>query len=134
MNVQFSNKLSQMAFCHAMSNPKHQPQLQSWLLQFFQGGWRTLAGDIPRAENNRPHFTGWEGHLVRLTINARNTDTQIVDDLPITKEFDWSVELVPIDKYGEANGDAPFSRANFVMSGGLVNHGTWEDPEWSSHT
>lgn len=133
MNVQFSNKLSQMAFCHAMSNPAHFPQLQSWLMRFFQGGWRTLAGNIPITAQGNPDFQNWTGHSVRLTIHASTNNTKIVDDLPVTNEFDWRVDLIEIDRYGE-DGPTTFDRENLIMNGGLINHGTWEDPDWSSHT
>lgn len=139
MNIVFADRASQMAFCHAASEPKHQDQIHSWLLRFFMGGWHTIDGDTPTDPNNaaRAHYRGWEAHRSpRLTIRAH--DLRVAPGLPVgpptTDEFSWAVHLYPVDSYGIPDPNYTPTRDDLIMHGGLINHGDWENPSWSSHT
>jgi hypothetical protein len=65
----------------------------------------------------------------------------------IAGEFNWAVYGVPVDNYGMAGDldlyltpnnrpivDLYLTPNNRLIVGGLVNHGSDEDPSWSSHT
>jgi hypothetical protein len=156
MNIKFANKLAHDCW-HAMcQDENHHQALLDWAARFLAGSW---AGDpsiehIPQApdrdpDDPRPDWRNQTGTVSELVISVRIGDTYLLPahthtwsdgendhefTVPArwaTKEFNWAVVTCPVNRFGDI--DEPIGRTR-VINGGFINHGTHEDPSWSSHT
>lgn len=145
MNIHFDDRLSQIAWCYLASLPQHQEQFDQFLLRHFRGGWHTVRPDIKSDPENpeRPDWAHQTGAIVQLHIAAdtywRNfywvENDGFFDDpearIPATREFNWAICSYPVSPYGQIESPSNFTH---IINGGWVNHGTHEEPSWSSHT
>lgn len=159
MNIIFADKLTNDCFLHLMQYPQHQ-DLDHGLLplviwKLTSGGWGQLRDEdygahiidsIPTEDNIEPETTyrparpSWSkqrGRVARIRIQVETGfgALSMHNGLPIAEEFNWVVESAEVDKYGcvpEGVVGVPVWRRE--MNGGFVNHGTFEEPSWSSHT
>lgn len=164
MNIIFADKLTSDCFLHLMQYPQHQDldhgllPLVIWKLT--SGGWGQLRDEdygeypprrglgahiidsIPTEDNIEPETTyrparpSWSkqrGRVARIRIHVETGfgALSMHNGLPIAKEFNWVVESADVDKYGRPAPDTEWRRE---MNGGFINHGTFKEPSWSSHT
>ena len=134
MNVLFTDKLSSTCWHHTAMNDKTK-YLDNWLLRFMHGGWCDRDTDHPEGV---PPSELWKNQHGTLGVLCISVDVSSIDrdtgEL-IAGEFNWAVYGVPVDNYGQAGDlDLYLARGNRLIVGGLVNHGSDEDPSWSSHT
>jgi hypothetical protein len=131
MNVQFTDKLSATCWHHTSMADKTK-YLDNWLLRFFHGGWADRDDDHPEDVPVRDLWKRQRGAMGVLVLSVDvSSINRSTGDL-IANEFDWAVFAVPVDTYGLMQGDP--NANNRLIVGGLVNHGSDEDPSWSSHT
>lgn len=132
MNIQFADKLSSHVWSNMMDQPQHTLELTSWLARFMAGGWRNVRDNDIGIERNRPVFNRQGGTIQTLHIAV---STREVEHHPeaglITHEFDWAVTSTPVDQYGQPIDSNDWTR---LINGGLINHGDFDAPDWSSHT
>ena len=130
MNINFNDKLSSHLFHGLMCHEQHREQLASWLLRFFGGGWHNHEEeDFPLGE--RPQFDRQGGTIQTLYISASLYDLVLREDgTQYTSEFGWAVISEAVDEYGRVR---PENQVRLI-NGGLINHGSFDAPDWSSHT
>jgi hypothetical protein len=83
------------------------------------------------------------GRMATLIIGVATGDIYWAAGDPHAWEFSWQIVAAPVNEYGEPDPKrvpAPKPErwvsgvGEVVMNGGLVNHGTHEEPDWHSHT
>ena len=132
MNLIFRDKLSQQAW-HATRrfNDAHREALDGWLGDFLAGAW--CDHKVPEGHDQyreRPDYTKQVGGMGQLVIHAPWNDLEIVDGRLLAHEFAWSVDVIPVDRYGQPSGEP-----KTVIFGGFIDHSRDPDaPRWSSHT
>ena len=154
MNVTFADKLSHDTWHNTMcSTDAHREALFRWIAPFISGAWcyADPLTDIPvrpgSAEHPRPdnrHQTGTVS-ILQIRVNPNDcylTDaaigygwhgpnTEVYPGLWCAGEFSWVVYTQPVTEYGGQDPGYPYKH---VVHGGLINHGSHNEPSWSSHT
>ena len=134
MNVQFADKLSATCWHHTAMNDKTK-YLDKWLLRFMHGGWADCADDFPNDLSTRELWKNQRGAMGVLVLSVDVSSINRATGDLIAGEFNWSVYAVPVDSYGQVdNIGSRLTSDNCLIVGGLINHGSDEDPSWCSHT
>ena len=131
MNILFTDKLSQQAW-HATRrfNESHREQLDAWLSTFLAGAWCDHTIPEIQKDCDRPDWEKQSGGMSQLLIHVPWLSLEMIDGRLLAHEFDWSVTVIPVDRYGYANGEP-----TPVIHGGFIDHSRdSENPRWSSHT
>ena len=142
MNIHFVDKLTSHIWSNMISQPQHAEEMSNWLLRFMQGGWQNVRdGDFevipprhpdPNLSWAKPNYAKQGGTLQTLQIVVDHFSMAYDEECgAMTTEFNWAVISQPVDKHGEPDPAKPTER---LINGGFINHGTWEEPRWSSHT
>ena len=134
MNVQFADKLSATCWHHTSMADKTK-YLDNWLMRFFHGGWADRDDDFSDDLTTRELWKNQHGTLGVLVLSVPVSSIYRDTGDLIANEFNWAVYAVPVDIYGQVdNLGSRLTSDNRLIVGGLVNHGSDEDPSWSSHT
>jgi hypothetical protein len=135
MNIIFADKLSATCWHHT-STADPTDYLDHWMLRFMHGGWCDRDNDHPQDLPVRGLFSNQHGVMGVLVIGVDTSSIERVDDCLIAGEFSWAVYGVPVDNYGQVQGNILnyCNKDTRLVVGGLINHNTNEAPEWSSHT
>jgi hypothetical protein len=138
MNIEFADRLSQVAWCYLSSHPDHAESFQDFILTKFTGGWHTVAPDVsPDPDHpDRPDWSHQRGAIITLKIAANTHGDAFYwspdeGEIPCTREFRWGIFAHPVDRYGLLD---PAAQAKRIINGGFINHGSHAEPRWSSHT
>jgi hypothetical protein len=109
--------------------------LDNWLLRFMHGGWCDRDTDHPQDLTTRELWKNQRGAMGVLVLSVFESSIDRDTGDLIAGEFNWAVYAVPVDSYGQVdNLGSRLTPDNRLIVGGLVNHGSDEDPSWSSHT
>ena len=139
MNVIFDDNIAATCWHNLMRVPEHRDALMNWLLPFLCGAWvRYDEGDIPVRDPNeavpKPDWRNNQGRMGELHLRVCSNDCYKGDDGWFAYEFSWGVYTYPVDGYGQMPDNRPRDREHCAIFGGLINHGTHDEPSWSSHT
>lgn len=133
MNIRFLDKLSATVFHNILNQPGNL-YVQNWLMRFFTGAWCDRVADFDVNLEGRALFSNQRGELGELRLSTNAVDVYRhpeFSEILLSDEFDWSVWAYPVDPYGMIHVE---NKVNRIIVGGLINHGTWDKPQWSSHT
>ncbi len=135
MNIIFADKLSDTLFTEELRHDAG-GYLPHWLLTRMQGAYCMRHTDHPQDVPPWELYKSQHGQMPVLVIAANTRDVERHNDILRTHYFDWAVYGLPVDNYGQVQGD-PLGQcvnSNRIVNGGLVNHGSLDQPKWSSHT
>lgn len=156
MNIIFQSKLAADCWHNLVEGDQHSAPLRRFMDGFVHSGWggRSDPQDIPvspgTAKNPRPYFMDITGYQAELVLSVCGNDAYLLPDglaewrtddggqkaaFPggwVTREFDWIIWSYPVDEYGDIVRDVTARKK--VMNGGFINHGSHDEPSWSSHT
>lgn len=126
MNLEFCDKLSSTTFHNTANLEQNREFFTNWLRHKLMGAFcdrETDFEDGPRCPR---------GTLGTLHISVNTRDVTGTGTYALTsREFDWWISEVPVDRYGLP---VPGAAAHTLLAGGLYNHGTTGQPCWSSNT
>lgn len=128
MNIIFANKTSAACWTYLLRLPQHQKALMDFLhgKMLYFATLQGFSADGP--------LINCSGEMLTLGISAGSQDVNLVDGedgrpYPLTKYFDWHITSQGVDDGGYPQGEVVRE-----VTGGFMNHGTFEEPEWLSHT
>jgi hypothetical protein len=144
----FTDKLSSQSWSRTLhSTPESYAALSRWLADTASWDEGPLPPPHPDPKtHNRPDSVNQSGDMCILDIRA---DWNSIDEHGIAREFSWLIYQVPVDRYGvprflrpdsftrnraDINAHPDYNVAVIRINGGLINHGTPDEPRWSSHT
>ena len=138
MNIIFSDAISEAMY---VATRRSDPATKEFFSSYFENmmwsyapkpNWK--AYDTSDTSDTKPPVT------VFVVIIGNPNDLWDRDDTdnPVSREFAWGIQYVDCDKWNKLLidptkfGASPNRR--FGMNGGLINHGTIDEPRWSVHT
>ena len=136
--IKFLDSLSQQSVCTALAHPKHEG-LRNLLvrkLMAFQFQQTCLTPEEDRASTPVGHWK-WaidfrEQPICELQLYVWHSDINRETGVP--KEIGFRLGTLRLDSVGQPIPSSFEAGVGGITSGAFINHGTDEEPQWSSHT
>lgn len=135
MNILYGSPLCAGCIADMLRMPQHRQEILDWMghrMATYSGhNWKFEEGKVSPADRPREY-------MLHISVNRRDLEHR--PEGLYTKYFEWSIECRRAHEDGwgfgctALEGEADPAPWEMVINGGMMNHGTFEEPDWLSHT